>query len=434
MISLIKMPKLSPTMEKGTLVKWHKQNGDKVSFGDVLIEVSTDKAVLEHSANEDGWILEILVKEGEKVPVSTPLAVFSTEKNAEYNLEELLPKPVVTGNNSNNGNGSESEETVAPSQEEGNSLQKVEVNYMRFKPEPPLSEPIHFKNPLIDCPISPLAKRLASEKNLDISGVQGSGPGGRIMKKDLDKAPVKSIAGFGYPVPPKVKPGSYREEPLSPIREIIAQRLQAAKATIPHFYVKQTVNATQLLSLIQELKNQNIRLSINDCIVRACALALKEFPEINSGFNSFDNSIVRFETIDISIAVAIPDGIITPIVRCADHKNVGMISSEIKMLVNKAKTQTLKECEYKGGSFCISNLGMTGITEFTAIINPPQSAILAVGGVEQRPIVVDGQITIGSMCNLTLSVDHRVIDGFPAALFMKRLQKLLEAPSILLLT
>lgn len=430
MISLIKMPKLSPTMEQGTLVKWHKQVGDKISFGDVLLEISTDKAVLEHNANQDGWLLEILVKEGEKALVATPLAVFSTEKDAQYNLEELLPKQTSV----NNELKSKQSENASLDTNKKSAPLEQEINYIRFKPEPPLSEFVQLKNPLIDCPISPLAKRLADERNLDVSGIQGSGPGGRIMKKDLDKAPVKSIAGFGYSTPPKILPGSYKEEPLSPIREVIAQRLQAAKATIPHFYVKQTVNATQLLNLIQELKHQHIRLSINDCIVRACALALKEFPEINSGFNSFNNTIVRFETIDISIAVAIPNGIITPIVRCADCKNVGMISSEIKMLVNKAKEQTLKEHEYKGGSFCISNLGMTGITEFTAIINPPQSAILAVGGVEQRPIIVDNQITIGSMCNLTLSVDHRVIDGFPAVLFMKRLQKLIESPAILLLT
>lgn len=432
MISLIKMPKLSPTMEKGTLVKWHKQSGDKVSFGDVLIEVSTDKAVLEHTANEDGWILQILVKEGEKVPVAAPIAVLSTEQNAEYNLEELLPKKSSEKTSTVSVEIEDSQiQTQSPDEQH---LYHASLEFMKFKPEPPLQHQVQLKNPLIDYPASPLAKRLAKERKLDLSGIQGSGPGGRIMKKDLDRAPGKAIVGFGYPDRPTVLPGSYKEESMSPIREIIAQRLQAAKALIPHFYVKQSINATSLLNLIQELKNHNIRLSINDCIVRACALALKESPEVNSGFNSVDNTIIRFETIDISIAVAIPDGIITPIVRCADLKNVGMISSEIKMLVNKAKTQSLQEHEYKGGSFCISNLGMTGITEFTAIINPPQSAILAVGSVEPRPIVVDGQIVIGSMCDLTLSVDHRVIDGLPAALFMKRLQKLLEAPSILLLS
>lgn len=188
-----------------------------------------------------------------------------------------------------------------------------------------------------------------------------------------------------------------------------------------------------MLALLKELQAQGIKLSINDCIVRACALALKEFPEVNSGFNSVDNKIVRFETIDISIAVAIPDGVITPIVRCADRKNIGMISAEIKSLASKAKSQSLKEEEYKGGSFCVSNLGMTGITAFTAIINPPQAAILAVGSVQEEPIVINGEILVGSTCILTLSIDHRVIDGYPAAMFMKRLQKILEAPSVLLL-
>ncbi|WP_198927046.1 2-oxo acid dehydrogenase subunit E2, partial [Chlamydia psittaci] len=205
------------------------------------------------------------------------------------------------------------------------------------------------------------------------------------------------------------------------------------KASIPHFYIKQQIYATPLLNLLKELQMQNIKLSINDCIVRACALALKEFPEVNSGFNSVDNKIVRFETIDISIAVAIPEGIITPIIRCADRKNTGMISAEIKALVAKAKSQSLQENEYKGGSFCVSNLGMTGITEFSAIINPPQAAILAVGSVVEQPIVLNGEVAIGATCILTLSVDHRVIDGYPAAMFMKRLQKILEAPAVLLL-
>ena len=254
-----------------------------------------------------------------------------------------------------------------------------------------------------------------------------------IVKKDLDKAPPLRIAGFGYPEAPEVNPGTYVEEPLSPIREAISKRLQAAKTFIPHFYVRQRIYASPLLALLKELQAQNIKLSINDCIVRACALALKEFPEINSVFNSVDNTIIRFSTIDISIAVAIPDGVITPIIRCADRKNVGMISAEIKALAARAKQSALKEEEYKGGSFCISNLGMTGISDFTAILNPPQAAILAVGSVEEQPIVLNGELAVGSTCMLTLSVDHRVIDGYPAAMFMKRLQKLLEAPSVLLL-
>lgn len=430
MLSLIKMPKLSPTMEQGTLVKWHKKAGDQVAFGDVLIEVSTDKAVLEHTANEDGWILQILVPEGSKIPVSTPIAVFSTEQNAEYKLEELLPSKSEKNESSatTSTNDVEHVPTAAP------VPQQAYQALATFKPEAPLDHPLILKNTTVESPISPLAKQIAQEKGLDVSGLKGSGPGGRIIKKDLEKAPPKAIAGFGFPVAPKAFPGSYHEEPLSPIREVIADRLQAAKSSIPHFYIKQTVYATPLLNLLKELKSQDIRLSINDCIVRAVALTLKEFPEINSGFNSVDQKIVRFDTIDISIAVAIPDGVITPIIRCADCKNIGMISAEIKALASKARTQALKENEYKGGSFCISNLGMTGITEFTAIINPPQAAILAVGGIEERPVVIDGQITIGAVCTLNLSVDHRIVDGYPAALFMKRLQKLLEAPAVLLLT
>ena len=423
MVSLLKMPKLSPTMETGTLVKWLKKAGDEIHFGDVLLEISTDKAVL-----EDGWLLEILVKEGTKIPVGAPIAVFSTEKNVTYDLKQLLPSQEAVS--------TDEPTQIVPntsSQQDNSHYAGPSMAIMGFRPEPPLTTPLTIKNPGDPVSASPLAKKLAKEQNLDLSGVAGSGPGGRIVKKDLEKAPPLRIAGFGYPEAPEVNPGTYVEEPLSPIREAISKRLQAAKTFIPHFYVRQRIYASPLLALLKELQAQNIKLSINDCIVRACALALKEFPEINSGFNSVDNTIIRFSTIDISIAVAIPDGVITPIIRCADRKNVGMISAEIKALAARAKQSALKEEEYKGGSFCISNLGMTGISDFTAILNPPQAAILAVGSVEEQPIVLNGELAVGSTCMLTLSVDHRVIDGYPAAMFMKRLQKLLEAPSVLLL-
>lgn len=428
MVSLLKMPKLSPTMETGTLVKWLKKAGDEIHFGDVLLEISTDKAVLEHTASEDGWLLEILVKEGTKIPVGAPIAVFSTEKNVTYDLKQLLPSQEAVS--------TDEPTQIVPntsSQQDNSHYAGPSMAIVGFRPEPPLTTPLTIKNPGDPVAASPLAKKLAKEQNLDLSGVAGSGPGGRIVKKDLEKAPPLRIAGFGYPEAPEVNPGTYVEEPLSPIREAISKRLQAAKTFIPHFYVRQRIYASPLLALLKELQAQNIKLSINDCIVRACALALKEFPEINSGFNSVDNTIIRFSTIDISIAVAIPDGVITPIIRCADRKNVGMISAEIKALAARAKQSALKEEEYKGGSFCISNLGMTGISDFTAILNPPQAAILAVGSVEEQPIVLNGELAVGSTCMLTLSVDHRVIDGYPAAMFMKRLQKLLEAPSVLLL-
>ena len=428
MVSLLKMPKLSPTMETGTLVKWLKKAGDEIHFGDVLLEISTDKAVLEHTASEDGWLLEILVKEGTKIPVGAPIAVFSTEKNVTYDLKQLLPSQEAVS--------TDEPTQIVPntsSQQDNSHYAGPSMAIMGFRPEPPLTTPLTIKNPGDPVSASPLAKKLAKEQNLDLSGVAGSGPGGGIVKKDFEKAPPLRIAGFGYPEAPEVNPGTYVEEPLSPIREAISKRLQAAKTFIPHFYVRQRIYASPLLALLKELQAQNIKLSINDCIVRACALALKEFPEINSGFNSVDNTIIRFSTIDISIAVAIPDGVITPIIRCADRKNVGMISAEIKALAARAKQSALKEEEYKGGSFCISNLGMTGISDFTAILNPPQAAILAVGSVEEQPIVLNGELAVGSTCMLTLSVDHRVIDGYPAAMFMKRLQKLLEAPSVLLL-
>jgi len=281
---------------------------------------------------------------------------------------------------------------------------------------------------------SPIAKKLAREKGLDLTSVKGTGPGGRIMKRDLERAQPLGVVGFGQRREfPTLKPGTFEEESLSPMRKVISQRLQEAKTFIPHFYVQQTIDAQPLVRFRDQLRKMGIKLTYNDCVVKACALALRDHPVINSGFNMVNNSIIRFKTIDISIAVSIPEGLITPIIRHADYKKLGEIAVEIRTLAQKAKEGKLELHEFKGGSFTVSNLGMLGITDFQAIINPPQAAALAVSGINNVPVVKEGQVVPGKVMHITLSSDHRVIDGVAAAKFIKTVQNFLENPVSLLI-
>lgn len=437
MLYIVKMPKLSPTMETGTIIKWRKNINEYVNSDSILVDISTDKSVIEYSFVDEGWLREILIKDNEKSDIGTPIAIISSEKDELIDREQLLAPFTKTVETSQKfiSDSSESSENINLSILENPSASSNAFYQLpSFAPETPLT---HFSCPTRTAfqpqKISPLAKSIAQEKDLDLSGIIGSGPGGRIVEKDLSKAPKKNIVAFHQPaLNSQIASGTYEEKTLSPIREIIGSRLQASKMTIPHFYIRQEINARKLIDLKNQLSNLDIKLSYNDFITRACALALKTFPNINSGFNSVNNTIVLFKTIDISFAVSIEEGLVTPIIRYADKKNILSLSLETKELANKAKKNQLNEHEYKGGSFCISNLGMTRIQEFSAIINPPQSAILAVGGLISKPVVEDNHVVPGHTLTLNLSLDHRVVDGYEAALFMKQLQNLLENPAILL--
>lgn len=424
------MPKLSPTMEEGSIVKWHKKVGDYVESGELLLEVATDKATVEYNAIDEGWLRKIIVEEGKEAKVNQVIALF-TEKQEEsiegYKLPELPKKEVQV----------EKEEIKKeePEQPKPSAAQVASMRQPAFIPEVPLEkEKISF-SPSKEGRIlaSPLARKLAKEKGLDLSTVKGSGPNQRVMSRDLAQA--KPLGGFGFVrgEKPKIPSGSYTEEALTPMRKVISQRLQEAKSFIPHFYVQQTIQAQPLVDLREQLRNLEIVVSINDLVIKGCALALKQHPTINSGFNSVNNTLIHYQTIDISVAVSVQGGLITPIVRYADYKNLSEISSEVRALAKKAKEGKLEAHEYKGGSFTISNLGMHGITNFQAIINPPQGAILAVGGITEVPIVKNQAIVVGKVMNLTLSVDHRVIDGVAAAEFLKTLQRYLENPVSLVL-
>lgn len=416
------MPKLSPTMDEGTIAKWHVKEGDYVKEGALLLEITTDKATVEHTALDEGFLRMILIPEGKTASVNQPLAIFS--ENQEESIESFIPKePKEPAKKETAPQAPATAETPAPTAQA--TLQEP-----AFLPEPPL-ESYSFEHPTGTkgrIKASPLAKKLAREQGLDLSTVKGTGPGGRITKDDLKLAQPANVVSFGKAEAPTLSPGSYEEIPLSPVRKVVAKRLQEAKSFVPHFYVKQVIDAEPLVSLREQLKALGNRVTFNDLVVRAAALTLRKHPEINAGYNSVNHTLIRFQTIDISVAASMEDGLITPIVRHADFKDVGQISVELKDLIARARKGKLAPHEYKGGSFCVSNLGMYGISEFLAVINPPQAAILAVGGIEEVARVRNGQLVAGKQMTLNLSVDHRVVDGADAAMFIKSLQHLLENP------
>lgn len=432
----VTMPKLSPTMEQGAIAKWCKGENEFVQAGELLIEVATDKATVEYSALDEGWLRKILVVEGQQAHVNEAIAIFTAEEGESiegYQPEGEKPQEQSKAAAEDSASATIKQEqpaAVAAANQEGAAVAFKEPV---FAPEPP-AERCNFAFPVARqerVAASPLARQIAREKGLDLFSVKGSGPSGRVVSKDLDKAVPCSFprrdAGPSQPA------GGYTEEALTPMRRVIAERLQAAKSFIPHFYVSQTVDAGPLIAAREQLAAFDMKISVNDIVLRATALALRRHPGVNSGFHSGRRTLIRFKTIDISVAVNVEGGLITPIVRHADYKNLGEISAEVRSLAQKARQGVLQEHEYKGGSFTISNLGMFGITDFQAVINPPQAAILAVGAVSDAAVVRQGGVVAGKVMHLTLSCDHRVIDGALAAQFLATLKKYLENPAALII-
>lgn len=427
---IVHMPKLSPTMEQGTIVRWHVKEGDTITPSQVVIEVATDKATVEHQLIDGGILRRILVKEGSEAFVNQPIAIMSAR--ADDSIEALLAQveekkktisvPVVE-----NSNVESLKESSSASSQSGSVLKGP-----RFTPFGVIKE--ESKQDDEGLKSSPYARKIACEKGVDLSSVKGSGPGGRVVAQDVEGAsPLNAWkVGFDSKSKPSLATGSFEYESMSPMRRVIATRLQESKTFIPHFYVSLSLEASALSNLQAELKSHGFKISINDLIVKACSLALRKNPKVNSGFDTVENKIIRFQTVDICIAVALAEGLITPVVYQADYKRVSEISKEVKSLVARAQKGELKPQEYQGGSFTVSNLGMFAIDRFSAILNPPQAAILAVGAIQDKPVVKNGAVVAGKVLELTLSVDHRVIDGADAARFLSDLKILLEAPSILL--
>lgn len=424
----ILMPALSPTMTEGTLATWKKKEGDKIKAGDVLAEIETDKATMEVEAVEEGTLAKIIVPAGtENVAVNTMIAVL---------VEEGEDMKAAEGFAAGGGTSAPAPQPVIPAQAGISSPKTNEI---------PASAGMTKENSKRIF-ASPLAKRIAAQNNVDLSTIKGSGPNGRIIKVDVEKAgsgPAKSSAGASAAMPVASGPGAkeladaygmpYREEKLTAMRKIIASRLTESKQTVPHFYLNVSINIDKLMALRAEINDSSdgkFKLSVNDFIIKACALALKKVPAANASFNG--SSMLFYDHADISVAVATPTGLITPIIKAAEGKSLVQISSEMKDLATRARGGKLKPQEFQGGTFSLSNLGMFGVKNFNAIINPPQGCILAVGAGEPTPVVINGKVEIATVMQANLSVDHRVVDGAVGAEYLQALKQYLEAPASML--
>ncbi len=426
----ILMPALSPTMSEGNLAKWLKNEGDTVEAGDVIAEIETDKATMEVEAVDEGVIGKILVAGGTaNVAVNTPIAILLEDGESADAIKSI--------SNSN-------DKKAAPAESEKSATETKKEEASKPLPVAETADGNRIK-------ASPLAKRLAQQNNLDLSVITGTGPNGRIVKDDITTALAtgQGKASSVSATPPSAAPVAsgpgaktlvdglgmqYREEPVSGMRKTIASRLSESKATVPHFYLTVDCMIDELLALRASINEAatdgEYKVSVNDMIIKASALALKKVPEANAMWNT--SSVLYFDDADISVAVATPSGLITPIVKQAQNKSLVAISDEMKDLANRAKQGKLKPEEYQGGTFTISNLGMFGIKHFEAIINPPQSCILAVGAGEKVPAVVGNDIKVVTKMHLTLSVDHRVVDGAVAAQFLQKLKVFIENPGAML--
>ncbi|MGH1436307.1 MAG: pyruvate dehydrogenase complex dihydrolipoamide acetyltransferase [Lewinella sp.] len=431
MAEVIRMPRMSDTMEEGNIIGWLKAEGETVEAGETLAEVETDKATMELDSYFDGVLLHIAVKEGQ-VPINGVIAVIGEEG-------EDWKAAIAAAGDVDGGDDSSSDAPAAVEEESSSASPATAAS--------PESEGDRLK-------ASPLARSMAKEANIDLGNVTGSGDQGRIVKRDIEAAiEQKSSAPAPSPAPavaapsPAAAPAPAKEQaapavtpfaytgggdnfetvPLSQMRKVIARRLGESKFTAPHFYLTVEINMNKAISLRKRINEvAPTKVSFNDLVVKASAAALRLHPAVNSAW--MDDHIRINKDINIGVAVAVEDGLLVPVVRYADIKTLSQINTEVKTLAGKAKTRKLQPDEMQGNTFTISNLGMFGIEEFTAIINPPDAAILAVGGIIEKPVVKNGEITVGSQMKVTLSCDHRVIDGATAAQFLNTFKGILEDP------
>ncbi len=412
----ILMPALSPTMKEGNLAKWLKKEGDSVESGEVIAEIETDKAIMEVEAIDDGILAKIVVSEGTKnVKVNDLIAIITEEgEDKDAAIAEIESKKP---------------QTKEPQKQEE----------LKEEPTEEKSEDIALEESSNGKRIfaSPLARRIAAQEKIDISKVEGSGPRGRIVKYDIESFLSQ---GNSPSVSQTYVPQADKEVPISGIRQVIADRLVESKQQVPHFYLDVECVVDKLLDFRADINSSapldengkpEFKISINDMLIKASALALNKNPKVNSAW--YGDKIIQFGSVDISVAVAIEDGLMTPIVKNADRKNMIQISREVKELVKKAQSQRLKPEEYQGGSFSISNLGMYSIKSFYAIINPPQSCILSIGNTRETPMFdKNGNIVKKQVINVSLSCDHRVVDGATGAIFLNTLKEFIENPSLMI--
>ena len=437
----LKMPALSPTMEEGTLAKWLVKEGDKVNSGDILAEIETDKATMEFEAVDEGTIAKILVPEGaEGVKVGEPIALLAGQGEDVSAAASANPSPPTGEGGAAKQAPGEGATKPAPSRENTapQSAAPSPSSAAAAPPEQPTARSSPARGEGDRVKASPLARRIAEEKGIDLSSVQGSGPGGRIVKADIEQAPAGApaaaparTAAASQPQPAPVSTEIPHETvKLSNMRKTIARRLSEAKQTVPHIYLTVDINLDALLKLRGELnkglESRGVKLSVNDLLIKGLAQALIEVPECNVSFAG--DQLIQYKRADISVAVSIPGGLITPIVANADGKSVSAIAKEVHELAARAREGKLQPHEYEGGTASLSNMGMYGIKQFEAIINPPQGMIMAIGAGEKRPYVINDSLQIATVMSATGSFDHRAIDGADGAKLMQAFKRLVENP------
>jgi len=453
MANLLTMPSLSPTMESGVIGAWKAKVGDHVEPGQVLAEIETDKAVMDFEAVDEGYLREFLVEPGQEVPVGTPIAVLTETADEDYAdaLKQAkgaasAEKPQAPREEAQapaeqpeapaaapGGNGE-----AAPAAAAGPATPAAEI-----PPPPATTEPKEPPAPAARRPtngagrtrISPYARKLAEAEELDWHSLEGSGPGGRIVARDVEAA-LEAGPAARAPAQAPLAPAAgepHQDLPLSMMRKAIAKKMAEAKRSVPHFQVTRKVRMEALLQAREGLKAQfpDQPVSLNDMLVKACAVALRHHPAVNSQFQ--DDRIRQFNTVDIAVAVGTDEGLVTPVVRDVDRKGLARIAAEMRALAERARERKLAPEEYQGGTFTVSNLGMFGVHEFNAIINTPQACILAVSAVIREPVVEGDALAIGHTMNVTLSADHRVVDGIAAARFLETLDRILTNPVALTL-
>ncbi|MDQ1637942.1 MAG: hypothetical protein QOF62_1281 [Pyrinomonadaceae bacterium] len=449
MATQVIMPKLSPTMEEGQLSRWLKKEGDKVSMGEPLAEIDTDKATMEMQALGNGVLRKIFIQEGESAPLGQLIAIIGEPDEDISSFTNQAPASAAAK--------ADAPVADAPAEADAPIVEKKEE-----AEEPKPAKPAETETPAsgngshTPAPaaqpasgrliVSPLAARMAAESGIDLRSVNGSGPGGRIIKRDVEglitqqgsaapTAAKKQTQLRAVPSPGQKSainaPSAYRDEPASEMRRTIAKRLVTSLGPVPHFFLTTEIEmdrAAEMRSGINAL-DPGLKISINDIIIKVAAAALLQHPQVNA---SYQDKVVRYyEHADIGVAVAIEEGLITPIVRAADQKSLSEIANEVRELAGRARERKLKPEEFIGATFSISNLGMFGIDEFTAVINPPEGAILAIGAMSPKPVVRDNEIVVRQMMRVTMSCDHRVIDGATGAKFLQTFKKILENPLFL---
>jgi pyruvate dehydrogenase E2 component (dihydrolipoamide acetyltransferase) len=429
MEEVVLMPRLSDTMTEGVIADWHKKVGDQVKKGEVIADIETDKATMELESYKNGTLLYIGAEKGEKIAVNELLCIIGEKGKVDVDAIVSAAKAKGESGKGQLGEGDNAEKKLQPqaaTRSDGYRDQPEEST----PSQPPTSENGRVK-------ASPLAKRLAAEKGIDLSKVHGTGDGGRITKEDIESYRESEIesresrtqpqeAAKHIPTAP-VGEESFEDVPISQMRKAIAKRLVESKFSAPHFYLTMSIDMDKAVESRAKLNETSpVKISFNDIVLKACAVALKQHPAVNSSW--LEDKIRRNHHIHIGVAVAVDEGLLVPVVQFADTKSLSQIAVEVKQSAQKAKDKKLQPKDWEGNTFTISNLGMFGIEQFTAIINPPDSCILAIGGIQQVPVVKDGQIKIGNVMKVTMSCDHRVVDGATGAAFLQTLKGLLEEP------